>query len=131
MNVSHAETISAPPEAFTTAFPHILDGVTSDEKFPQTLPAGLQRALGWSSSSISYYELEKKIWETHWKMHVLCRKDPDPRTSGSLYLLPGSSPGSQTAGLACWMKKFKSTPGWSLTFVSLLDDTSRHCPYPS
>ena len=67
LNVSHAETISAPPEAFTTAFPHILDGVTSDVKFPQTLPAGLQRALGWSSSSISYYELEKKIWETHWK----------------------------------------------------------------
>lgn len=96
-NVSRAETISAPPEAFTKAFPHILDGVASDEKFPQTLPAGLQRALGWSSSSISYYELEKKIWETHWRMHVLCRKDPDPRTSESLYLLPGSSPGSQTA----------------------------------
>ena len=30
-------------------------------------------------------------------MHVLCRKDPDIRTSESLYLLPGSSPGSQTA----------------------------------
>ena len=97
MNVSHAETISAPPEAFTTAFPFILDGVTSEKKFPQPLPVGLQGALGWSSNSISYYELEKKIWETNWKMHVLCRKDPDPRTSESLYLLPGSSPGSQTA----------------------------------
>ena len=29
-------------------------------------------------------------------MHVLCRKDPDPRKS-AMYLLPGSSPGSQTA----------------------------------
>ena len=29
-------------------------------------------------------------------MHVLCSKDPDPRKS-AMYLLPGSSPGSQTA----------------------------------
>lgn len=29
-------------------------------------------------------------------MHVLCRKDPDPRTS-ELYSLPGSSPGSECA----------------------------------
>ena len=96
LNVSHAETISAPPEAFSTVFPHILDGVALNEQFPQQLPSGLQAALGWQANSITYYDLEKKIWETHWKMHVLCRKDPDPRKS-AMYLLPGSSPGSQTA----------------------------------
>ena len=96
LNVSHAETISAPPEAFSTEFPHILDGVALNEQFPQLLPTGLQTTLDWPTSTITYYELEKKIWEIHWKMHVLCRKDPDPRTSES-YLLAGSSPGSQSA----------------------------------
>ena len=96
LNVSHAETISAPPEAFSTVFPHILDGVALNEQFPQQLPSGLQAALGWQTNSITYYDLEKKIWETHWKMHVLCRKDPDPRKS-DMYLLPGSSRGTQTA----------------------------------
>ena len=78
LNVSHAETISAPPEAFSTEFPHILDRVALNEQFPQPLPSGLQTALGWPTNTITYYDLEKKIWETHWKMHVLCRKDPDP-----------------------------------------------------
>ena len=96
LNVSHAETISAPSEAFSTEFPHILDGVALNEQFPQPLPSGLQTALGWPTNTITYYDLEKKIWETHWKMHVLCRKDPDPRKS-EMHLLPGSSPGSQTA----------------------------------
>ena len=89
LNVCHAETISAPPEAFSTTFPHILDGVALNEMFPQLLPTGLQTALNWPTRTISYYELEKQIWETHWKMHVLCRKDPDPRMTES-YLLPGS-----------------------------------------
>ena len=96
LNVSHAETISAPPEAFHTEFPHILDGVAQHEQFPQTLSSGLQSALDWPTNTITYYDLEKKIWETHWRMHVLCRKDPDPRLSESS-LLPGSSAGSQNA----------------------------------
>lgn len=31
LNVSHTETISAPTEAFTTEYPHILDGVALNE----------------------------------------------------------------------------------------------------
>ena len=79
LNVSHAETIPAPPEAFSSTFPHILDSVAENEQFPKTLSSGLQTALGWPTNTITYYDLEKKIWETYWKMHVLCRKDPDPR----------------------------------------------------
>ena len=45
LNVSHAETISAPPEAFHTAVSHILDGVSQHEQFPQPLSSGLQSAL--------------------------------------------------------------------------------------
>lgn len=37
LNVSHAETIPALPEAFSTVFPHILDGVALNEQFPQQL----------------------------------------------------------------------------------------------
>ena len=65
LNVSHAETISAPPEAFSSTFPHILDGVAENEQFPQTLSSGLQTALGWPTNTITYYDLEKKIWETY------------------------------------------------------------------
>ena len=79
LNVTHAETISASPEAFSSTFAHILDGVSLQDVFPQKLPPGLQTALQWPSETITFYELEKKIWDTHWKMHVLCRKDPDPR----------------------------------------------------
>lgn len=85
LNVSHAETIPALPEAFSTVFPHILDGVALNEQFPQQLPSGLQAALGLETNSITYYHPEK-VWETHWKMHVLGRKDPDPRKS-AMYLL--------------------------------------------
>ena len=28
---------------------------------------------------ITEYELEKVIWIVHWALHLLCRKDPDPR----------------------------------------------------
>ena len=77
----HAETISAPPEAFTSTFPDILDGVADKKPFAQALPLHLKEALSWPSCTIRSYDLEKKIWETHWKMHVICRKDPDPRTS--------------------------------------------------
>jgi len=45
LNVSHAETISAPPEAFHTAVPHILGCVAQHEEFPQPLSSGLQSAL--------------------------------------------------------------------------------------
>lgn len=96
LNVTHAETISAPPEAFTSTFPDILDGVADKKPFAQALPLHLKEALCWLSSTISTYDLEKKIWETHWKMHVLCRKDPDPRRS-DLHLLPGSAAGSNCA----------------------------------
>lgn len=96
LNVTHAETISAPPEAFTSTFPDILDGVADKKPFAQALPLHLKEALCWPSSSISTYDLEKKIWETHWKMHVLCRRDPDPRTSDQ-HLLPGSAVGSNCA----------------------------------
>ena len=53
LNVSHAETISAPPEAFSTVFPHILDGFALNEQFPQQLPSGFQAALGWQTNSIT------------------------------------------------------------------------------
>lgn len=96
LNVTHAETISAPPEAFTSTFPDILDGVADEKPFAQALPLHLKEALSWPSCTISSYDLEKSIWETHWKMHVICRKDPDPRTSEP-HLLPGSTAGSNCA----------------------------------
>jgi hypothetical protein len=60
------------------------------DPFPQKLLPGLQTALSWPSNVITYYDLEKNIWDTNWKMHVLCRKDPDPRKSEK-HLLPGAS----------------------------------------
>lgn len=45
LNVTHAETISAPPESFKSTFPHILDGVASKSLFPQKSPSALQMAL--------------------------------------------------------------------------------------
>jgi len=74
--------------------------VLINKQFPQSLPSGLQTALSWPTNAITSCDLEKKIWETHWKMHVLCRKDPEPRKS-EMHLLPGSSPGSLTA-TDCW-----------------------------
>lgn len=96
LNVTHAETISAPPEAFISTFPDILDGVADKKPFAQALPLHLKEALSWPSCTISSYDLEKKIWETHWKMHIICRKDPDPRMSEP-HLLPGSTAGSNCA----------------------------------
>lgn len=56
------------------------------------LPFGLQKALHWPSNDISFYDLEHAIWETHWKMHVLCRKDPDPRISDEYLIDNQQSP---------------------------------------
>ena len=43
---------------------------------------------------ISEYDLEMKIWEVHWKLHELERRDEDPRQYEEK-LNPGSSKGSQ------------------------------------
>ena len=134
LNVSHAETISAPPEAFSSTFPHILDGVAENEQFPQTLSSGLQTALGWPTNTITYYDLEKKIWETHWKMHVLCRKDPDPRMCDT-YLLPGSSSGSKSAAdyrfglLDCEIKEYTRLADLHHGLMLLRYGSSRLYPY--
>ena len=96
LNVTHAETISATPELLTSTFPDILDEVTDNKPFAQAIPLHLKEALCVPSFTISMYDLEKKIWETHWKMHVLSRKDPDPRKS-DLHLLLGSTAGSNCA----------------------------------
>lgn len=79
LNVTHAETISAPPDAFDTEFSHILDGVVSDRTFSKKRTPPLQAALKWPTDTISTYDLEKAIWDAHWKLHILARKDPDPR----------------------------------------------------
>lgn len=134
LNVSHAETISAPPEAFSSTFPHILDGVAENEQFPQTLSSGLQTALGWPTNTITYYDLEKKIWETHWKMHVLCRKDPDPRMCDT-YLLPGSSSGSKSAAdyrfglLDCEIEEYTRLADLHHGLMLLRYGSSRLYPY--
>ena len=80
LNVNHVETISAPPEWIPGGnFCHILDNVASSAVFPRVLPEALQQALNLNSDRISEINLEKLIWEVHWKMYDLCRKDPDPR----------------------------------------------------
>ena len=134
LNVSHAETISAPPEAFSSTFPHILDSVAENEQFPKTLSSGLQTALGWPTNTITYYDLEKKIWETHWKMHVLCRKDPDPRMCDT-YLLPGSSSGSKSAAdyrfglLDCEIEEYTRLADLHHGLMLLRYGSSRLYPY--
>ena len=134
LNVSHAETISAPPEAFSSTFPHILDGVAETEQFPQTLSSGLQTALGWPTNTITYYDLEKKIWETHCKMHVLCQKDPDPRICET-YLLPGSSSGSKSAAdyrfglLDCEIEEYTRLADLHHGLMLLRYGSSRLYPY--
>ena len=57
LNVTYAETISAPPGAFTSAFPDILDGVADDNPFAQALPLHLKKALSWPSCTISSDDL--------------------------------------------------------------------------
>ena len=79
LNTTHAETISSPPELIGPEYRHIIDNVISDDLYEQPLPRHLQEALNLDSPLISKKELEKIIWDTHWKMHVICRKDPDPR----------------------------------------------------
>ena len=95
-NVTHAETISAPTDAFYTEFSHILDGVASDRTFIKKLTPPLQAALKWPTDTISTYDLEKAIWDDHWKLHILARKDPDPRKDKSR-LKPGAQKGSSDA----------------------------------
>ena len=68
LNVTHEETISAPPEAFTSTFPDILYGVADKKPFAQALPIHLKGGLSWPCCTISSYDLENKIWETHWKI---------------------------------------------------------------
>ena len=79
LNTTHAETISSPPELIGPEYHHIIDNIISDDLYEQPLPRHLQEALNLDSPLISKKELEKIIWDTHWKMHVICRKDPDPR----------------------------------------------------
>ena len=79
LNTTHAETISSPPELIGPEYRHIIDNVISDDLYEQPLPRHLQEALNLDSPLISKKELEKIIWDTHWKMHVICGKDPDPR----------------------------------------------------
>ena len=56
----------------------------------------LQAALKWPTDTISTYDLEKAIWDAHWKLHTLARKDPDPRKDKSR-LKPGAQKGSSDA----------------------------------
>ena len=79
LNVKCAELISAPPSAFSSTYSNILENVASHSTFPTPLPVALQKALGRSSPVISEFELESEIWRVHWELHLLCRKDPDPR----------------------------------------------------
>ena len=79
LNTTHAETISSPPELLGPQYCHILDNVISDRLFPVQLPGHLQHALNLESPGITYISLEKHTWDIHWRMHLICRKDPDPR----------------------------------------------------
>ena len=79
LNTTHAETISSPPELIGEQYCHIIENVIPDTAWSRPLPEHLKVACGLDSTLISQKELEKLIWETHWKMHVICRKDPDPR----------------------------------------------------
>ena len=83
LNVQCAELISAPPSVFSTSYNHILDNVASHNTFPTPLPLALQKAMNWPTRMISEYDLEKEIWRVHWELHLICRKDPDPRKEQS------------------------------------------------
>ena len=79
LNTTHAETISSPPELLGSQYCHILDNVVSDRLFPNPLSGHLQQALSLGSSNVTYLDLEKHIWDVNWRMHLICRWDPDPR----------------------------------------------------
>ena len=79
LNTTHAETISSPTELIGQEYCHILDNVASDDLYPHPLPKHLQEAFSLESPRVTTKTLEKLIWEVHWKMHILGRKDPDPR----------------------------------------------------
>ncbi|KXJ11202.1 hypothetical protein AC249_AIPGENE25438, partial [Exaiptasia diaphana] len=133
LNVTHAETISAPPESFDSTFPHILDGVALNSEFPEKLTVGLKSALGWTSDVITYYELEKAIWNTHWRMHVLCRKDTDPRNCDE-YLLNNESSGSNDItdyrfGLLDSEIQTACRPTPWLDATTLCTEGGEHCHY--
>ena len=76
LNVKCAELISAPPTAFSSPYPRILDNVASHNSFSTPLPVALQKTLGLESRIISEYDLEKEIWRVNWELHLLSRKDP-------------------------------------------------------
>ncbi|KXJ26045.1 hypothetical protein AC249_AIPGENE6478 [Exaiptasia diaphana] len=61
----------------TKDHPHILENVSSKNQIE--LPSKLREAMSWPTPTISDYELEKRIWQINWEMHILYRKDPDPR----------------------------------------------------
>ena len=70
-----------------------MDNVASKEVLFD-LTVQLKESLNWPSLKISEYDLEMKIWEVHWKLHELERRDEDPRQYEEK-LNPGSSKGSQ------------------------------------
>ena len=45
--------------------------------WPHPSAENLKVACDLDSALINEKELEKLIWETHWKIRVICRKDPD------------------------------------------------------
>ena len=94
LNVNHAETIASPSGEFKeSVYPEILDNVADKEVFfDLTVP--LKNSLNWSSMKISEYDLEMKIWEAHWKLHVLERWDGNP-TKFNSRLNSESTPGSE------------------------------------
>ena len=79
LNTTHAETISSPTQIIGPEYCNIIDNVIPDELYPRPLPKHLQEALNLDSPAITRKNLEKHIWDIHWRMHVICRKDPDPR----------------------------------------------------
>ena len=80
LNKSFAQLISAPPSYFLDAkYPHILENVAPKISCPGELTTNLQKALNWPSKKITEYDCETLIWEMHFKMHEICRLDPDPK----------------------------------------------------
>ena len=79
LNKSFAQLISAPPTYFHNAkYPHILENVAPKISCPGELSSSLQQVLNWPSKKITEFDCEKLIWENHFKMHEICRLDPNP-----------------------------------------------------
>jgi hypothetical protein len=71
--------ISAPTDNFKNkTYSHILDNVAPKIRMPKSLSPSLQKLINWPSTEITEYDCEVLICRYHFKMHEICRMDPEP-----------------------------------------------------